>query len=347
MFEGKHDIVDLRSDTVTQPTEAMRQAAYDAEVGDDGYRDDPSVNRLEELAAEILGKEEALFVPSGTMGNQLAIMSQTGRGDEIIIGNTCHILLNEVGATAVLSGVNVFPVPFPGGIPEADMVRRSIRSDGPAFPKTSLICLENPSFYGRVIPMENTKAVYRLAKERGIRVHLDGARLFNAAAALNVDVREITRYCDTVGCCLSKGLCAPVGAVLAGPRDTMALARRNRRILGGAMREAGILAAPGILALTEMPRRLHEDHENARYLADRLEEIPGIKVERELLDINMVYCRIDRPQPVLDGLKAGMMAEGIKINPQKDDGLFRFVTHKDINRQDIDFACGALKKLLA
>ena len=317
MFEGKHDIVDLRSDTVTQPTQAMRQAAYDAEVGDDGYRDDPSVNRLEQLAAGILGKEEALFVPSGTMGNQLAIMSQTSRGDEIIISNTCHILLNEVGATAVLSGVNVFPVTFPNGVPEADMVRRSIRSIGPAFPKTSLICLENPSFYGRTIPMENTKAIYQLAKERGIRVHLDGARLFNAALALGVDVKEITQYCDTVSCCLSKGLCAPVGAVLAGPHDTIALARRSRRILGGAMRQAGILAAPGIVALTEMPKRLHEDHENAHYLADRLEEIPGVKVQRELLDINMVYFRIARPQPILDGLKAGMMAEGYKNHSSK------------------------------
>lgn len=337
--------IDLRSDTVTQPTQAMRDAMYKAEVGDDVYGDDPTVNELETLAAEMLGKEAALFVPSGTMGNQLALMCWTNRGDEVIVSAGCHIFMHEVGGAAVLSGANLKQLYFQNGIYNAKMIEAAIRPDDIHEPRTALICVENALANGRVVPVEVMRDVYAVAKKHGIPVHLDGARVFNAAAALNVDVKEITKYCDTISCCLSKGLCAPVGSVLAGDAKTIALARRYRKMLGGGMRQCGFLAAAGIIALKEMTKRLHEDHQNAKYMAKRLAELKGVEVDPDSVQINMVFFKVDRPVELLDSLPEKMLERGIKINGL-EYGEFRFVTSNDVSRADIDYAVDVFSELI-
>ena len=343
--QKKTRFIDLRSDTVTQPTQAMRDAMYTAEVGDDVYEDDPTTNELERRAAEILGKEAALFVTSGTMGNQLGIMAQTVRGDEIIVGAQAHIHMHEVGAVAVLSGVNQRILYYPDCVPDPAMIEAALRPDDIHEPPTAMICVENALANGRVVPVKTMEKIYKLAKKRKIPVHLDGARLFNAAAALGVDVRELTRSCDTVSCCLSKGLCAPVGSILAGPEKVIAKARKYRKMLGGGMRQNGILAAAGLIALTEMPARLHIDHENARYLADRLETVPGVKVFRDRLDINMVFFNVDAPAAKVEELPALMLAQGVKVGGY-EEGAIRWVTNNDVSRADLDAAVAALAKAL-
>lgn len=344
MKEQSH-YIDLRSDTVTQPTQAMRDAMYQAPVGDDVYQDDPTVNELERVAAEILGKEAALFVTSGTMGNQLGIMAQTQRGDEIIVGAHAHIHMHEVGAAAVLSGVNQRILDYPGCMPDLEMIKSAIRPDDIHEPPTALICLENALANGRVVPVETMEAIYKLARRRRIPVHLDGARLFNAAASLNVDVREITENCDTLSCCLSKGLCAPVGAIFAGPAKVVSKARKYRKMLGGGMRQCGILAAAGLIAIQEMPARLSVDHENARYLADRLESIPGVSVLRDQMDINMVFFRVDAPKKMVESLPQKMLEKGVKVGGY-EEGAIRWVTNNDVGRPEIDQAVEALRGIL-
>lgn len=337
--------IDLRSDTVTQPTQAMRDAMHTAEVGDDVYQDDPTVNKLEALAAEMLGKEAALFVPSGTMSNQLALMSQTNRGDEVIVSADCHIFMHEVGAAAVLSGANLRQLSFKNGIYDVRLIEKAIRPDDIHEPKTVLICMENALANGRVVPLDIMEEVYAISKKSGIAVHLDGARIFNAAAALDVDVREITKYADTVSCCLSKGLCAPVGSVLVGSAATIAKARRYRKMLGGGMRQCGLLAAAGILALKEMSKRLKEDHDNAKYMAKKLSELKGVEVDLDSVQINMVFFRVDRPADLIDGLPEKMLEKGIKINGE-DLGEFRFVTSNDVSKEDIDYVVSAFAALI-
>ena len=337
--------IDLRSDTVTQPTEVMRQAMASAEVGDDVYGDDPTVNRLEELASEILGKEAALFVPSGTFGNQLAIMSHTQRGDEILVGEECHILMHEVGGAAVLSGVQTRSFPTNMGRVDIKRLEKMIRGLDIHFPNTGLICMENAHSSGTAVPLENMKEVYHLAKSRDIPVHIDGARIFNAAVALGIDVKEITAYADSVNVCLSKGLCAPVGSILLGSRDFIHRARKNRKLMGGGLRQAGILAAAGIIALNEMTSRLAEDHNNACYLADRLEEIESCHVQRDRLDINMVFFTL--PESVISesALIAGLNSEEIRINGQ-EEGEYRFVTNYGVSIEDIDKVVQAIKNII-
>ena len=326
--------IDLRSDTVTRPTLAMRAAMAAAEVGDDVYGDDPTVNELEALAAETLGFEAALFVTSGTMGNQLGIMSQTRRGDEIIAGANSHIFMHEVGAAAVLSGVTVRQVDYPNCIPVPAMVEAAIRPDDIHEPPTSLICLENALANGRLVPVETMAEIRRIADEHGLNVHLDGARVFNAAAALGVDVKEITRYADSVSCCLSKGLCAPVGAIFAGRAKTVKRARKCRKLLGGGMRQAGILAAAGILALKEMPKRLSEDHANAKRLAELLSQIDGVSIDKDSVEINMVFFKLDRSAELKAALPEKMKQHGILINPE-ELGEFRLVTNNDVSAKDV------------
>lgn len=337
--------IDLRSDTVTRPTLAMRAAMAAAEVGDDVYGDDPTVNELEALAAETLGFEAALFVTSGTMGNQLGIMSQTRRGDEIIAGANSHIFMHEVGAAAVLSGVTVRQVDYPNCIPVPAMVEAAIRPDDIHEPPTSLICLENALSNGRLVPVETMAEIRRIADEHGLNVHLDGARVFNAAAALGVDVKEITRYADSVSCCLSKGLCAPVGAIFAGRAETVKRARKCRKLLGGGMRQAGILAAAGILALKEMPKRLSEDHANAKRLAELLSQIDGVSIDKDSVEINMVFFKLDRSAELKAALPEKMKQHGILINPE-ELGEFRFVTNNDVSAKDVEFAAGTFASLL-
>ena len=337
--------IDLRSDTVTRPTLAMRAAMAAAEVGDDVYGDDPTVNELEALAAETLGFEAALFVTSGTMGNQLGIMSQTRRGDEIIAGANSHIFMHEVGAAAVLSGVTVRQVDYPNCIPVPAMVEAAIRPDDIHEPPTSLICLENALANGRLVPVETMAEIRRIADEHGLNVHLDGARVFNAAAALGVDVKEITRYADSVSCCLSKGLCAPVGAIFAGRAETVKRARKCRKLLGGGMRQAGILAAARILALKEMPKRLSEDHANAKRLAELLSQIDGVSIDKDSVEINMVFFKLDRSAELKAALPEKMKQHGILINPE-ELGEFRFVTNNDVSAKDVEFAAGTFASLL-
>ena len=337
--------IDLRSDTVTLPTQAMRDAMYIAEVGDDVYQDDPTVNELEALAAEMLGKEAALFVTSGTMGNQLGVMCHTHRGDEVIVSANCHIFMHEVGAAAVLSGANLKQLSFQNGIYDAKQIEAAIRPDDIHEPKTALICLENALANGRVVPVEVMEAVSAVAKKHGIPVHLDGARVFNAATALNVDVKEITKYCDTVSCCLSKGLCAPVGSVFAGNAETIAKARRYRKMLGGGMRQCGFLAAAGILSLKEMTKRLGEDHDNAKHMAKRLAGLRGVNVDLDSVQINMVFFKLDRPADLIGSLPEKMLEKGIKINGE-EYGEFRFVTSNDVSRADVDYAVDTFTELI-
>ena len=338
--------IDLRSDTVTQPTQAMRDVMFRAEVGDDVYRDDPTMEAFEREAAQILGKEEALFVSSGTMGNQVGIMRQTSRGDEIILSSQAHIFEHEVGAVAVLSGVNQRQVSFENGQYDATLIERAIRPLGDIhLPRTALICVENALGNGRVVSAEQMQAVYEVGQRHGIPVHLDGARIFNAAVALGVPVTTLTQHCDTVSCCLSKGLCAPVGAVLAGPTDVIERARKYRKMLGGGMRQIGFLAAAGHLALTEMTQRLPIDHENARYMAQRLAALPGVSVDMDSVQINMVFFGIDRDACVLDKLTGQLLDAGVKINAP-EHGLFRFVTSNDVSRADVDTVVDILARLI-
>jgi len=338
--------IDLRSDTVTQPTAAMRQAMAYAEVGDDVYGDDPTVNQLEKLASERFEKEAALFVPSGTFGNQVAIMSHTQRGDEILVGDGCHILMHEVGGAAVLSGVQTRPFPTNDGRVDVCKLEKMIRGNDIHFPNTGLICMENAHSAGTAIPLENMQTVYQLAKSQNIPVHIDGARIFNAAVALGVDAKEIAACGDSVNVCLSKGLCAPVGSLLLGSNDFIRKARKNRKLMGGGLRQAGILAAAGIIALTEMTSRLSEDHKNARYLADRLEEIDSCHVRRDRLDINMVFFALDESVINESALVSGLNSEKIKINGQ-EDGLYRFVTNQGVSAAAIDQVIEKMKALLA
>ncbi len=338
--------IDLRSDTVTQPTQQMREAMFNAQVGDDVYGDDPTMNELEKKAAEMLGKEAALFMASGTMGNAVAVMSHTNRGDEIILSDTAHIVAHEVGGAAVLSQAFVRTLHFENGIFDAEQIRSAIRDRSNIhYPRTGLICVEEPLATGKVVPLDKLQAVYKMAKEEGLPVHMDGARIFNAATALGVDVKEIAACADSVMFCLSKGLCAPVGSMLVGSREYIERARRNRKMLGGGMRQCGFLAAAGLIALEVMTKRLQEDHDNAKYMAQRLQQIPGVSLDMSSVEINMVFFKLDAPQQVIDTLPEKMLEQGVKINGI-EDGEFRFVTTNDTSREDIDRALDIFESII-
>lgn len=326
--------IDLRSDTVTQPTEKMRQVMFNAVVGDDVYGEDETVRRLEEIAAKLVGKEAAIFVPSGTMGNQIAIMTHTKRGNEIIIDESYHIVQHEVGAAAVLSGVFIHTIKSEKGIMAPAVVEKAIREDNIHYPDTGLICLENANSLGIIVPLENMNNIYALAKSHTIPVHLDGARVFNAAVVLGVNVKEITKYCDSVMFCLSKGLCAPVGSILAGKKEFINKARKNRKMLGGGMRQVGFLAAAGIVALEEMVDRLAEDHSNALILAEKLSKIKGIHVNLDNVNLNMVFFEINIAEIDEKEFTSLMYKKGIKINGP-EGGIYRFVTNNDVKKEDI------------
>jgi threonine aldolase len=329
--------IDLRSDTVTMPTDEMRKAMAEASVGDDVYGDDPTINRLEKLAAEKIGKEAAVFVPSGTFGNQLCLLTHTLRGDEVILGRDCHITMHEVGASAVIAGVQLRTLGSRNGMLDPCEVKAAIRPDDDIhYPHTGLICLENAHGMGIAIPLENMKAIKKIAEENNLPVHLDGARIFNAATALGIDAKEIAACADSVMFCLSKGLAAPVGSMVAGTKTFVEKARKNRKLMGGGMRQAGILAAAGIIAIDKMTGRLKEDHENAAYLADRLSRFPGVSVKADRLDIDMVF--FEMPETVVPEKKLidYFFDNGIKISGV-EDGEWRFVTNIDVSRKDIDF----------
>lgn len=322
-------MIDIRSDTVTLPTEKMRKAMSSAEVGDDVYGDDPSINRLQELAAQITGKEAALFVPSGTMGNQLAIMAHTKRGDDVVCLRKSHVYEHECGGASILSGVTLNLADSDDNILHGDHLRRQIRPDDIHCPPTTLVCTENALAVGQAVPLCDAKELYETAAAYGLSVHMDGARLFNAAAALGTTAEAIARYADSVMFCLSKGLCAPVGSMLCGTKPFILRALRWRKLLGGGMRQAGVLAAAGIVALEQMTDRLGEDHENAALLCESIAQIPGVTLIRQGIPINMVFFRLNKAQAVLDALPQRMLENGVCISPATD-GVFRFVTHHGV-----------------
>ncbi len=327
-------IVDFRSDTVTKPTQEMREAMYKAEVGDDVYGDDPTINELEALAASMVGKEASVFVPSGTMGNQVALMTWTDRGDEVVLEEQAHIFMYEVAAPAVLSGLQTRTIRGSRGVMDPADVASAIRGANVHFPVTSLVCLEQTHNRsgGCVIPLDNMKAVQEVAHKGGSHLHLDGARVFNAAVALGVDVKEITQYADSVQFCLSKGLCAPVGSMLAGSNEFVAKARRYRKMLGGGMRQAGILAAAGIVALKTMVERLAEDHANARMIGEALAEVPGLTVDLDTVQTNMVA--VGTRGVGLDGPEFADMMKGYGVWFNADlPYRIRIVTHHDVPKE--------------
>ncbi len=340
-------IIDLRSDTVTKPTSQMREAMARAEVGDDVYGEDPTINRLEALGAEITGKEAAVFVPTGTMGNQVSIMAWTNRGDEIILESSAHIYMYEVGGPAVLSQVQIRPVSGHHGAMDPREVRDAVRSANIHFPRTTLICMENTHNRsgGCVLPLDNMKEIFNLAKEQGISVHLDGARVFNAATSLGVDVKEVTRYTDSVQFCLSKGLCAPVGSLVAGPKSFVDRARKCRKLLGGGMRQAGVLAAAGIIALEKMVSRLSEDHANAKKLALGLAQIPGLDIDMSTVQSNMVAVGTKGTGMDEVAFSAFMKERGVLFNASLPYKV-RMVTHHDVSSEDIDEAINRTKDAL-
>jgi len=342
-------MIDLRSDTVTLPTPAMREAIYNAEVGDDVMGEDPTVNRLEEMAAARLGKAAALFVASGTMGNLTALLAHCQRGDEVILGDSAHIYLNEAGGMAALGGIHPRPVRNqPDGTLALEQVESVIRADNPHYPRSRLIALENTHNRcgGVAIPAAYFSAVREVADRHGLQVHLDGARIFNAAVALGVDPRDITQHVDSVTFCLSKGLSAPVGSVLCGDMDFIYRAQRVRKLLGGGMRQAGILAAAGIVALENMTERLAEDHVRARRLAEGIASIPGLSINLEPVQTNIVYFAVDSD--------AGLTAKDIVSRLRERDVLigqssaqgFRAVTHCWIDDADIGRALAVLSDVM-
>ena len=344
------NLIDLRSDTVTQPTPAMRQAMFRAEVGDDVYGDDPTVNGLQALAAERMGKEAGLFVPSGTMGNLAAILAHCGRGDEAIVGDKAHTFLYEAGGISAMGGIHSYQVRNqPDGTLDLDEIRLAIRDDDAHCPVTRLVALENTHNRcgGVALTAEYTRQVGALAHEFGLVLHLDGARIFNAAAALGVSTAELAAPADSVTFCLSKGLCAPVGSVLCGSREFIRRAHRVRKQLGGGMRQAGILAAAGIVALETMTERLAEDHQRARALAQGLAAIPGMALDPGTPYTNMVFCSLRDEVPLeapefAARLKERNVLVGI-VGPRR----FRLVTHYWIDDDAVKQVILAFKEGIA
>ncbi|MBI2887830.1 MAG: low-specificity L-threonine aldolase [Chloroflexi bacterium] len=340
-------VVDLRSDTVTHPTPAMREAMYRAEVGDDGWGEDPTVHRLEELAAQRLGQEAAVFVASGTMGNLVGVLTHCGRGDEVILGDESHIFWNEVGGVSTLGGVHVRTVHNEeDGTMSLAVIEAAIRPDNVHFPRTRLICLENTHnrCSGKALTPEYTRQVVELAHGHGVSVHLDGARIFNAAVALQVSPSVLVAGADSVQFCLSKGLSAPVGSLLCGSGAFIQEARRWRQTVGGGMRQAGVIAAAGIVALETMVDRLADDHANAAYLARGLAAIPGVLIAPETIQTNIVIFRVQGIP--WDAFMQRLAASGVKISNYWG-GLLRMVTHYGIQREDIDQALEAVRSVMA
>ncbi len=343
-------MIDLRSDTVTLPTPAMREAMYRAEVGDDVFGDDPTVKRLEELAAARLGKEAAMLVPSGTMGNTSAVITHCQRGDEVVLGERAHILLYEGGGAATFGGLPLRTVPnLENGALDPARVEQTVQQATLHTSGTGLLCLENTQndCGGRVVTIEQMRQLSEIAHQRGVPVHLDGARIFNAALALGVQASEIVAFADSVMFCLSKGLSAPVGSMLTGTHDFIERARRTRKMLGGGMRQSGILAAAGIVALEQMVDRLAEDHANARRLAAGLAEIRGLHVVPETVETNMVFFSLSHDdgtpldvEPFMQATReAGVLVIGM------GPGRIRTVAHYGITAEHIDTALAVFSKI--
>ena len=337
--------VDLRSDTVTLPTAEMRKAIAEAELGDDVYGEDPTIRRLEELAAGRMGKEAAVLVTSGTQGNLVGVLSHTQRGDEVIVGEQAHILHYEVAGCAVVGAVQLRPLRTVDGMFDLNDIQLAIRPGDLHSPRTAALCIENTHNRqgGAVLDASQVKEIAAIAHAANVPVHLDGARVFNAAAALGVPVSALTADVDSVTFCLSKGLSAPVGSVLCGKADYIQTARRYRKILGGGMRQGGIIAAAGIVALNTMVDRLPEDHANARVLAEGLAEIPGIKLSPEKVRTNIVIFDVTASTPIPQLI--GLMRERGLLCGQAGPGRIRMVTHYGISRPDVERAVAIAREV--
>jgi threonine aldolase len=337
--------IDLRSDTVTLPTAQMRERMATADVGDDVYGEDPTVNRLEEMAAERTNKEAALFVASGTMANIVALLTWCGRGEEVIVGDKAHTFISEVGGMAALGGIHPRTVMnhADGTMALAD-IENAIRGENIHWPRTRLICIENTHnlCHGSPLSPAYVQSVSDLAHRSGINVHTDGARIFNAAVALGVPCREFARHTDTMSFCLSKGLSAPAGSLLCGSREFIAEARRQRKMVGGGMRQAGIIAAAGIVALESMVDRLSEDHENAKKLAAVISEIPGIILDPDRVTTNIVFFDLEPGASTASEFAKRLEARGVLVHVAGESRI-RVVTHYGIDREDVETAISAIR----
>ena len=335
--------VDLRSDTVTLPSPEMRRAIHDAQLGDDVYRDDPTVNALEDKAAEMLGKEAGLFVTSGTQGNLVSMLAHCGRGDEVLVGDRSHIFSNEAGGASVLGGLFLFPIKTDRfGFLEPDLIRAATNPHDYHVPPTKLLCIENThnQSSGQPLTVDQTQAMADAAREGGMAVHIDGARLFNAAVSLGLDAADLIAPADSATFCLSKGLACPIGSIVVGSADFIESTRRWRKMLGAGMRQVGVIAAAGIYALDNMIERLTEDHENAKKLAEGLAEIDGISVDPDAIHSNIVYFNI--PPGSGAAIASNLKARGILVNA--GDPVMRMVTHYGISSEDIDYTLVALQE---
>lgn len=340
--------IDLRSDTVTLPSPAMREAISQAELGDDVFGEDPTVNELERKVAQRLGKEAGLLVPSGTMGNLVSVLTHCGRGDEVILGDQSHTFYYEAGGISALGGIHPHTIPNqPDGTLHLEDIEAAIRPADVHFPPTRLICLENTHNRrgGAVLGVDYTDAVADVADRHGLAVHLDGARIFNAAVALGVDVKDLVRGADSVSVCLSKGLAAPVGSVICATEEFIGRARRTRKIVGGGMRQAGIIAAAGIVALDQMVERIKEDHDNAARLARGLAALEGLAIDPGAVQTNLVYFQVNRKGLAASSLVGKLEAAGVRMLALGPDTI-RAVTHYGISSDDIDASLETIERIL-
>ena len=339
-------MIDLRSDTLTHPTQSMRDAMATAEVGDDVFQEDPTVQKLETLSAEIMGKEAALFVPSGCMGNLISLLSHCGRGDEILLGDRSHISLYEVGGVAALGGVHPRPLPNKNdGTISIDLLEKGIRHSDIHCPPTRLICLENTQNFcqGSPITPEYMTEVREIANKFGLKIHLDGARIFNAAVALGVPVAKLTEKVDSVMFCLSKGLSAPVGSLVCGSSDFIVKARKARKMVGGGMRQVGHIAAAGLIAINEQVDRLQEDHDNAKFLASQLSDLDGIEVDVTRIKTNIIFFK-------LTGINGEVLLNQLEQNQIKilmtDADVFRAVLHREVSKEQVQTVVKTFQSIL-
>ena len=337
--------VDLRSDTVTHPSPEMRKAMYDAEVGDDVYGDDPTVNHLQERAAELLGKEAGLFVSSGTQGNLVSMLAHAQRGDEILVGDQCHIMNNEAGGSMVLGSIVLYPIKTDEfGFLEPDFIKDAVKPRDYHKPPTRLLAIENThnASSGRALNPEQMKAMADAGHEKNLSVHLDGARIFNAAVALDVPAADLTEHVDSATFCLSKGLSCPIGSIVVGSEEFIQEADRWRKMLGSGMRQVGIVAAAGLIALDSMVERMQEDHDSARYIATRMAEMKGISVDPEHIQTNIIRFRV--PPQTGNHIASRLKEEGVYINGGDSD--LRLVTHYGVTNEDYEFAISALDRVM-
>ena len=340
--------IDLRSDTVTKPSKAMREAMANAEVGDDVYGEDPTVNKLQKKCAEITGKEAALYVSSGCMANQLAVKSQTNPGEEIIVEAESHILNYETAAPAFISNVQVLPLAGVNGVYTAEQIKKHIRPRAYYFPKTALICIENTHNRagGIIFPLDEIKHIGDLAQSEGVRIHIDGARIFNAYVETGIPVKEYAKHADTISFCFSKGLGAPVGSILCSDAETIAKAHKYRKIIGGGMRQAGVIAAGALYALENNVERLKEDHKNAKFFAQEISKLNDIEIDLSTVQTNILIFRLKRDESGVSKFKQDLKEKGVLIS-DGSYGSLRIVFHLDVSNEQTEEAAAVFKSVLS